>query len=114
MREQIFPFLEQTLADNDYLCGEFSLADVPMMAVAMVLEVDGTVVSLGAGAACLGHPLNAEAWLAKTMVSRGHALKAGQVILTGALGPMISLKPGQQIKSSIGGLGSVSFSCSSE
>lgn len=45
MREQIFPFLEQTLADNDYLCGEFSLADVPMMAVAMVLEVDGMDVS---------------------------------------------------------------------
>jgi glutathione S-transferase len=37
--------MEQTLADNDYLCGEFSLADVPMMAVAMVLEVDGMDVS---------------------------------------------------------------------
>ncbi len=37
----IFPFLEQTLAGQDYLCGAFSLADVPMMAVAMVLQVDG-------------------------------------------------------------------------
>jgi glutathione S-transferase len=37
----VFPFLEQTLAGQDYLCGAFSLADVPMMAVAMVLQVDG-------------------------------------------------------------------------
>ena len=44
LRDQIFPFLEKTLAGNDYLCGEFSLADVPMMAVAMVLEVDGMAV----------------------------------------------------------------------
>ena len=44
LRNQVFPFLEQTLAGNDYLCGEFSLADVPMMAVAMVLEVDGMAV----------------------------------------------------------------------
>ena len=36
-----FPFLEKTLAGQDYLCGAFSLADVPMMAVAMVLQVDG-------------------------------------------------------------------------
>lgn len=38
---EVFPFLETTLADQDYLCGDFSLADVPMMAVAMVLQVDG-------------------------------------------------------------------------
>jgi glutathione S-transferase len=38
---EIFPFLEGALGEQDYLCGEFSLADVPMMSVAMVLEVDG-------------------------------------------------------------------------
>lgn len=41
LREQIFPFLQKTLSGQDYLCGDFSLADVPMMTVAMVLEVDG-------------------------------------------------------------------------
>jgi len=40
MRE-IFPFVERTLAGQQYLAGEFSLADLPMMAVAMVLQVDG-------------------------------------------------------------------------
>lgn len=37
----VFPFLTSVLGQRDYLCGEFSLADVPMMAVAMVLQVDG-------------------------------------------------------------------------
>lgn len=41
LREEVFPFLQQTLSGQDYLCGDFSLADVPMMTVAMVLEVDG-------------------------------------------------------------------------
>jgi glutathione S-transferase len=41
LREEVFPFLQRTLSGQDYLCGDFSLADVPMMTVAMVLEVDG-------------------------------------------------------------------------
>jgi len=42
---EIFPFLEQRLQDSTYLVGDFSLADVPMMAVAMVLQVDAMDVS---------------------------------------------------------------------
>ena len=45
LREEVFPFLQQTLSGQDYLCGDFSLADVPMMTVAMVLEVDGMDIS---------------------------------------------------------------------
>ena len=41
LSEEVFPFLQRTLSGQDYLCGDFSLADVPMMTVAMVLEVDG-------------------------------------------------------------------------
>jgi glutathione S-transferase len=40
---EIFPFLEAEL-DGDYLAGAFSLADVPFMAVAMVLQVDGMAI----------------------------------------------------------------------
>ena len=45
LRDEIFPFLQRTLNGQDYLCGDFTLADVPMMVVAMVLEVDGMDVS---------------------------------------------------------------------
>ena len=76
----------------------------------MVLEVNGEIASLGVGAACLGHPLNAAAWLARTLLSYGETLKAGDVLMTGALGPMVTLKPGDQVRAEIGGLGSVGFS----
>lgn len=75
----------------------------------MVLEVNGQVRSVGAGAACLGHPLNAAVWLARILAERGDRLKAGDIVLTGALGPMVSIMPGDEIRASVGGLGSVSF-----
>jgi 2-keto-4-pentenoate hydratase len=70
----------------------------------MVLEVNGEVTSVGAGAACLGHPLNAAAWLARTV-----PLRKGDCVLTGALGPMVTLHPGDVVRATIGGLGSCSF-----
>lgn len=75
----------------------------------MALEVNDEVVSIGAGAACLGHPLTALAWLAKTLAERGDPLRAGDIVLSGALGPMVALKPGDQVRATIGGLGSVGF-----
>ena len=86
------------------------LAGLDLKTCGMVLEVDGAIASLGAGAACLGHPLNAAAWLARTLAGVGEGLGPGDVVLTGALGPMVAITPGKVVRATIGGLGSCSFS----
>ena len=74
----------------------------------MVLEKNGVPLSFGVGAACLGNPLIALAWLARKMEELGEPLGAGDVVLAGALGPMIAAQPGDSFLASIAGLGSVS------
>jgi len=104
-----------TVADNGssafYVLGEDRkpLDGLDLYTCGMVLEVNGLVASLGAGAACLGHPLNSAAWLARTMAGLGEPLRAGDVVLTGALGPLVPLNPGDAVIARIGGLGSASF-----
>ena len=73
----------------------------------MVMECEGEPVSVGAGAACLGHPINAVRWLAEEMVKRGRPLSAGDVVMSGALGPMVGVTPGKVYEVRINGLGSV-------
>jgi 2-keto-4-pentenoate hydratase len=86
------------------------IAGLDLRTCGMVMEINGAIVSLGAGAACLGHPLNAAAWLARTLARLGEGLKAGDVLMTGALGPMVNLSVGDQVRAEIGGLGAVGFS----
>ena len=104
-----------TVADNGssgfYVLGRDNrpLAGLDLYTCGMVLEIDGVVASLGAGAACLGHPLQAAAWLARTLAAAGDPLRAGSVVLTGALGPMVPIRPGAHVWAAVGGLGDVSF-----
>lgn len=104
-----------TVADNGssamFVLGDTKkpLDGLDLWTCGMAMEVNDEVVSLGAGVACLGHPLNAATWLARTLAERGEPLRKGDIVLTGALGPMFAINPGDHVRASIGGLGTVSF-----
>ena len=68
----------------------------------------GEVVSTGTGASILGHPLAALAWLAAAVRDHGSPLRAGEVVLSGSLGPMVAVAPGDAFQADISGVGQVS------
>jgi 2-keto-4-pentenoate hydratase len=68
----------------------------------------GEVVSAGTGASILGHPLAAVAWLAAAVRDHGSPLRAGEVVLSGSLGPMVAVAPGDAFQADISGVGQVS------
>lgn len=75
----------------------------------MEMQINGEVKSTGIGAAALGNPLNAAAWLAQTLAKRGEPLKVGDILLAGALGPMVALNNGDHVRAIVGGIGEASF-----
>jgi 2-keto-4-pentenoate hydratase len=109
-----------TVADNAS-SGLFVLGSRPVgldafdpIMCGMVMERAGEPVSTGAGRACLGSPISAVTWLARTMAAIGRPLQAGDTVLSGALGPMVAVAPGDVVEARISGLGSVTASFSTE
>ncbi|MBV1877757.1 MAG: fumarylacetoacetate hydrolase family protein [Pseudomonadales bacterium] len=106
--------IQDTIADNAS-CGVFVLSDrlVPvenlnLYSCGMVLEKNGQIAGLGAGAATMGSPVNAVVWLANTLGSLGIELKAGEIILSGALSAMLDATAGDFFRMEIGGIGECS------
>ena len=104
-----------TVADNGssafFVLAEHGLAltGLDLECAPMTMTINGETMSAGVGAAALGNPLNAAAWLARTLAERGEPLHAGDILLAGALGPMVTLTPGDHVHTIIGGIGECSF-----
>jgi len=103
-----------TVADNGssglFVLGKSrcSLNQIDLSLCKMEMQRSGQQVSAGTGAACMGNPLNALLWLANSMALTKYPLRTGDVILSGALGPMVEVSAGDSFEARISGLGSVS------
>ncbi|HKP58696.1 MAG TPA: fumarylacetoacetate hydrolase family protein [Polyangiales bacterium] len=103
--------IQDTIADNAS-SGMFVLGStkvpprgVDFVTCGMVVWKNGELLSTGAGAAALGSPLNAVAWLANTLGERGEPLRAGEVILSGSLVPLEPVRAGDRMELRIAGIG---------
>lgn len=105
--------LIDTVADNAssaaFVLGSrpVKLENLDLVNCKMSMTRGDEIVSQGVGKACLANPMNAAIWLADEMVRRGRPLLAGDIILTGALGPMVVANPGDEFRVEIEGFGAV-------
>lgn len=108
-----------SIADNAS-CGMYVLgatrrriADVDLVRCGMVSKLNGQICSTGVGGASLGSPLLALLWLARTVAAVGQPLQEGDLVLSGALGPIVALSPGDVFETGIDGFGSARAELSS-
>ena len=107
--------ITDTVADNasasHFVIGHrpVKLKDFDLINCQMSMDKNGKTVSKGTGASCLGSPINATLWLARTMAHLGEPLRKGELVLTGAMGPMSKVEKGDQIVARFYALGEVSI-----
>lgn len=105
--------LTDTIADNAS-SGGVVLGTLPrrpheldLRLLGAVLYRNGRIAHTGAGASVLGSPISSLVWLANTLGRLGTTLRAGQVVLPGAITPMVPGRPGDTVTAVFAGLGSV-------
>ncbi len=106
--------ITDTIADNasasHFVLGsnKVSIDEFDLVNCKMSMTKNNEIASEGIGKACMDNPLNAALWLAQIMIKNGTPLKAGEILLSGALGPMVPIEKGDEFTAQIEGLGSVS------
>lgn len=107
--------LKSVIADNSsssrYVTGGRmrDIKDLDLKTLGVVMEINGEIVQLGAGAAVLGHPATSIAMLANMMSERGEILKAGTYILSGAITAAVGVKKGDNVTVKFQDLGTLSM-----
>lgn len=86
-------------------------SSVDLRTVGVVFEKNGEVVSTAAGAAILGDPANAVAWLANKLAEHGESLAAGTTLMAGSLTDAVAVAPGDVLTVTIAQLGSLTLRC---
>lgn len=110
--------LADTIADNAssglYVLGgnPQRITDLNLKEIEMKLYKNGVLQNTGVGAAALGDPVRCVAWLANKLAAYGITLKAGEVILSGALSAAVEAEPGDHFYASFDGLEEVHISFS--
>jgi 2-keto-4-pentenoate hydratase len=92
--------LEDNTADGSSAAGVVLGPELPLASIAEVdvtLMVDGTPAGQGRGSDASGHPADGVVWLVAQLAARGHALRAGDVVITGGLTRAAPLLPGSRI-----------------
>ena len=108
--------MPDVIADNTsagrYVVGAPVRPDgIDLRLAGVVLEHNGEVTATAAGAAALGHPAAAVAWLVRELAAAGNGLRAGQIVLSGGLTAAVPLRPGDVVVATIDRLGTVELAC---
>lgn len=107
--------LKSVIADNcsssRYVLGGMAVpvADVDLRTLGVVMEKNGQIVGIGAGASVLGHPAAAVAMLANHLGARGEEIPAGTMILSGGVTEAVSVAAGDHVSLRVQSMGSVSL-----
>ena len=84
---------------------------IDLRLVGCAFEKNGVLLGTAAGAAVLGHPAASVAWMVRRMAERGQGLKAGMVVMAGALTEAVAVAPGDTVVARFDRLGSVELPC---
>jgi len=86
-------------------------AGLDLRLAGVVLERNGQVVATASGAASMGHPAAAVAWLVRALAATGEGLRAGEIVLSGGLTAAVPVAAGDVVVVSVAGLGSLELGC---
>lgn len=84
---------------------------IDLRLVGVVLEHNGKVVATASGAASLGHPAAATAWLVRQLAAEGRGLRAGDIVLSGGLTAAVPVASGDVVVALVDRLGSIELAC---